>query len=150
MASVSVISQSKPNKDGSRPIAIQIIKNRNPSLIHIGYSVHPTDWNAEKNRVKKSHTNHIQLNHHILKKLSDATDQVIAHETHHPDATIAAIRQKIKPGAGDSFFDWAYDYNDLLKVGKKFNQHNAQKLLIDNFRKFMGSRFHSQRSPLAF
>jgi hypothetical protein len=35
MASVSVILREKPNKDGSLPIAIQIIKNRKTSLIPI-------------------------------------------------------------------------------------------------------------------
>ena len=72
MASIKVILRNKQNKDGTSAIALQIIKNRVSSLVHIGHSVEEKHWDAISGKVKKSHPNSVRLNNLIAKKLSEA------------------------------------------------------------------------------
>lgn len=69
MASISVILRTnrKPTRQGSFPIAIQIIINRKPFITHVGYSVKPEFWNSKKQRVRKTHPNHAEINLEIFK-----------------------------------------------------------------------------------
>lgn len=135
MASVSIIRRKKQNKDGTYPVAIQIIKDRFPSLITIG-RIDLQHWDDEKGQVKKSHPNHHRLNNFFRKKLAEATDNALDIETKKPEASAKAIRQKIKPKTGISFFDQADEY---LKVAKatNYNIYMSERPRIKHFREFL-------------
>ena len=59
MSVIVILRLNKQLKDGTYPIAIQIIKNRKPAIIHLGYSVKLEEWDD----VKKSVRNLIQIPH---------------------------------------------------------------------------------------
>src|ERR1700738_3195204 len=71
----------KLNKDGGLPITMRITKDRKTSFIYLGYSAKEDDWDESKQRVKKSHPNHVRLNNFILKRLLEATDGALELET---------------------------------------------------------------------
>jgi len=138
MATVSIIRRKKPYKDGTYAIVIQIVKDRRPSLVTIGrISAH--DWDDDKKEVKKSHPNHQRLNNLFRKKLAEATDNALDIETKKPEATAKAIRQKIKPKAGVSFFAQAEEY---LKVKKatNYNIYMSERPRIKHFREFLNGQ----------
>jgi integrase/recombinase XerD len=136
MASVSIIRRKKQNQDGTYPIAIQIIKDRYPSLITIG-KVKACDWDDQKREVKKSHPNRKYLNNYFRQKLAEATDKALELETKKPEASAKGIKNKIKPKAAPTFFEQANLYLEDLKKAGKYNQYTADKPRIGHFREFL-------------
>jgi integrase len=138
MSSVSVILRlNKPLKDGTFPLAIQIIKNRKPAVLHLGYSITDEQWDEESKRVRKSHPNSARLNNFIKKRLSEASDTKLELETNEKNVTIVSIKQKIKPSGGSTFFSQAESYLTQLKDGGKYNQYTADKPRIGHFKEFI-------------
>jgi len=105
MSSVSVILRlNKPLKDGTYPLAVQVIKDRKKTVFHIGYSVSQDEWDEDNKRVRKSHPNSVRLNNLIPQQLAAASDTKITLETDKPDVTVRVIKEKIKPSVAPTFF----------------------------------------------
>lgn len=145
MATVKIILRKKKNKDGSvqlnkdgtLPITMRITKDRKTSFIYLGYSVKEADWDEANQRVKKSHPNSARLNNFILKKLADANDNVLELETTRSYVSSKAVKNKIKPSAGATFFPQADAYLNRLKENGKYNQYTADKSRVKHFKEFM-------------
>lgn len=137
MASVKVILRKEIKQDGTSPLAIRITKNRKSSYIYFDYSIKPEDWDAEKQRVKKSHPNSARLNNFLLKKLAEANDQTLELESQKSFVTSQAVRQKIKPSAGSTFNAQSELYLQRLKEAGKYNQYTADKPRIKHFKDFV-------------
>src|SRR6185312_9464380 len=103
MASVKIILRKEEKQDGTYQLAIRITKNRKSSYIYLEYSVHPDHWNAEEQRVKKSHPNSARLNNFLLKKLAEANNSALEIETEKTYASARSVRNKIKPDVGATF-----------------------------------------------
>ena len=129
MASVKIVLRKKKNKDGAYPLAIRITKDRRSSFIHLGgYTLkNLNDWDATKQKVKKSHPNSNRLNNFLLNKLAEANDKSLELETQKSEVSSRAVKQKIKPKGGITFFAQAQIYLDTLKEAGKYNQYTADK-----------------------
>ncbi len=136
MSSIKVILRKERKADGTYPLAVRITKNRKSSYIYLEYSVKPTDWDAKGQRVKKSYPNATRLNNFLLKKLAEATSKALELETEKNETSSKAIKQKVKPSAGSTFFSQAQEYLDNLKQGGKYNQYTADKPRIGHFKDF--------------
>lgn len=132
-----MVLRQKQISDGTYPLAIRITKDRKSSFIHIGHSVKQTDWNDKEQRVKRSHPNSARMNNLILKRLSEANNHLLDLETQKDDVTTKAVKQKIKPSTGSSFFAVASVYLDNLKKNGKFNRVSADKPRINRFKEFL-------------
>jgi integrase len=138
MASVRVVLRSKKNKDGSYPLAIRITKDRKSSFIHLGHSLKSKkDWDKATQQVKKTHPNSTRLNNFILKKLADASGTAIELETQKDQVSSRAVKQRIKPTSGLTFFAQATVYLENLRKAGKYNQYTADKPRIKHFREFL-------------
>lgn len=137
MASVKIVLRKKQNQDKTYPLAIRITKDRKSSFIHLGYSIKLTDWESKEQRVKKSHPNSTRLNNLILKKLSDANNSMIDLEVQKSNVTSKAVKHKIKPIAGPTFFEQANVYLANLKQSGKFNRISAEGPRIKRFKEFL-------------
>ncbi|MFN8343442.1 MAG: site-specific integrase [Spirosomataceae bacterium] len=137
MATVKVILRKELKQDGTYPLALRITKNRKSSYIYFDYSIKPEDWDAEKQRVKKSHPNSARLNNFLLKKLAEANDQTLELESQKSFVTSQAVRQKIKPSAGSTFNAQSELYLQRLKEAGKYNQYTADKPRIKHFKEFV-------------
>ena len=138
MASLKLLLRNKPKKDGSKPLVLQIIKNRKSSIISTGYYCKDKDWDALTQRVKKSHPNYVRLNNFLIKKLSEATDNALELETNNVEVNARAIRHRIKPSGTTTFFGQAQLYLDRLEQAGKYNQRTADKPRVKHFREFIG------------
>ena len=136
MFHVKVVIRQKKNKDGLMPLAIRITKDRKTSFIHVA-NVLEKDWDAEIQRVKKSHSNSARLNNLILKKLSEANDKALEMEAQTSAVSSRAVKQKIKPSAGSTFFPQAEVYLSNLKKTGKYNQYTSNKPCVKHFREFL-------------
>lgn len=120
------------------PLVIRIIKNRKASEIHLGYRIKESDWDVAAQRVRKSYPNATRLNNFLLKKISEANNGALELETNKMHVTASAVKNKIKPSAGSTFFDQSKVYLDNLKAGGKYNQYTADKPRIKHFKDFIG------------
>jgi integrase/recombinase XerD len=136
-ATIKVVLRKKENKDGTFPLAIRITKDRKTSFIHLNHNILPKDWNVAEQKVKKSHPNSARLNNYIAKKHSEALDGALEIETKKTDASAIAVRQKIKPKVGATFFPQADDYLLNLQASGKFNRYSPDKPRIGHFREFL-------------
>lgn len=140
MASIKIVLRKEEKQDGTFPLAIRITKDRKTSYIYLNYSVLPKDWNAEEQTVRKSHPNSARLNNFITKKLSEARDNALEIETKKAEVTAKAVRHKIKPKVGATFFPQANDYLENLKKSGKFNRYSPDKPRIGHFREFLNDQ----------
>jgi len=138
MATVKIILRNLPNKDGLYPLALRIIKDRKPSIVHIGHAVKIGDWDAHAQRVKRSHPNHARLNNLISKKLHEANDTLLDLETNKKDTTAISIKNTIVADKAGTFKKQAKIYLDQLKKTGKYNRHNNDSPKIERVIEFSG------------
>lgn len=138
MSTVKIVLRQKPNKDGTLPLCLRITKDRKTSFIHLGYSLREDDWDAIAQRVKRSCSNHVRMNNFLMKKLSEATDSTLELETTKSAISVKAVKNKIKPSSGASFFGQAEAYLTKLQKSGKYNQYTADKPRIKHFKEFIG------------
>ena len=142
MATVKLVLRKRPNKDGTYPIVIRVIRDRKPSYIALGYAVKETEWDAAGERVKKSYPNSVRLNNLPLKKKAEAQNSLIEQDTKHQPVSIPAIREKVNPlGSAKttaSFFVQAKVFVDNLQQAGKYNRHKSEASRIKIFREFVG------------
>ena len=148
MASVKVILRNKKNKDGTSAIALQIIKDRVSSLVHIGHSVEEKFWDAQSGKVKKGHPNSVRLNNLISKKLSEANDKLLDLEVQKKDTTSNSIKKNIKSDGNSLFIQQGEIYLATLKQAGKYNRHTADKPRIGRFKEFL--KINDLGSDIAF
>lgn len=139
MAFIKVVLRKKLNKDGTYPLAIRITKDRKASFVHIGYNIKEADWDANAQRVKKSHANSARLNAFIATKLSEATNTALELDTVKQIVTAKSVTRKIKPKAGSSVFSQADLYIQRLKDDGKYNRWNSEKSNVKNLKEFLKS-----------
>jgi integrase len=137
MASIKVVLRKEEKQDGTYPLALRITKERKTSYVYLNYSILPKDWNAGDQVVKKSHPNSARLNNYLAKKLSEARNSALDIETKDSGVSVRAVRHKIKPAAGATFFPQANDYLETLKKDGKFNRYSPEKPRIGHFREFL-------------
>lgn len=137
MTSIKIVLRQKKGKDNTFPLAIRITKDRKTSFIHVGHDIKQSEWDADNQRVKKSHPNSTRLNNYLLAKLAEANDKALTLETATDHVTARTVKQKIKPTGGGTFFAQAKIYlDDLYKAGN-YNVYNADKPRIKRFRAFL-------------
>lgn len=137
MASVKIVLRNEKKADGLFPLAIRITKDRKTSYIYLDYRIAESDWDSAAQRVKKSHPNHARLNNFLLTKLAEANDGALEIETRKAHVSAKAVRNKIKPSAGATFFPQAQSFLDDLKKSGKFNRYSSDKPRIGHFKEFL-------------
>ena len=141
MATIKIVLRNKKNKDGTSPdrlpLTIRITKDRKTSFIYLGHYLKVNEWDAVEQRVKKNHPNASRLNNYIIKKLSEANGVSLDLETQRSEVSSKAVKQKIKPKAGSTFFAQAELYLDNLKESGKYNQYTADKPRVKHFKEFL-------------
>lgn len=137
MSKIKIVLRKKQAKDGSFPLFLRITKDRKSSYIYLGHNLNESDWDKDGQRVKKSHPNSVRLNNYLLKKLSEANDSALEIETKKQHVSAKAVRNKIKPNAGATFFPQAEDFLNKLKACGKYNQYTSDKPRILHFKEFL-------------
>lgn len=137
MATIKIVLRKKQRKDGKYPLAICIIKDRNPSYINLGQNINESEWDAVKQRVKKSHPNSTRLNNYIQKKLADTTDKLLELEIHNSNISFKAIRKGLRPSPHATFFSQATIYVDNLKKSGKYNRISTERSRVNRFKEFL-------------
>ena len=131
-------SGKEVKKDGTSPLAIRITKDRKSSYIYLEYSVNEKDWDNINQRVRKSHPNSVRLNNFLATKVAEATNTSLEIETEKKEVSSRAVRQKIKPQGGLTFFGQAEIFIKNLKESGKYNRVVADEPRLRHFKEFLG------------
>ncbi len=136
MASVKIILRTKKKKDGTYPLALQIIKGTSKSISHLGHAIEPKHWNAKERRVKKSHPNSQRINTLLSARLAEAEGKLIEFEVDKKDVSPKVIRDniKLKPS---NFFTLSESYLNNLDQSGKYNRVHSEKPRIKHFKEFL-------------
>lgn len=143
MATVNIVLRIKKpkedikNKEIEYPLAIRITKDRKSSFLYTGYKVKEAEWDASTQRVKKSHQNSGRLNNYLIKKLAEATNTALELETIKTEVSSKAVKQKIKPTGGATFFPQAELYLENLKKAGKYNRFVSDRPRVKHFKEFL-------------
>lgn len=133
-----ILYKNKRNKT-KHPLALRITKNRKSKYMYLGVSISEEDWNAEESRVKKSHPNYKQINHLILKKLTSLDDIILDSEANEKNSTILEIKKQAKrEKVHNSFFEFAKEQFETLKMLGKYNDAISSESRIKYFKEFVG------------
>lgn len=147
MATVKIVLRKKVNKDGTYPLALRITKDRKSSFIHLGYNLKEEDWVVDEQRVKSSHPNSKRLNNFLLKKKAEANDTSLEIETQKKEISTKAIKQKIKPKGGATFFKQADIYLKNFEQTGNYNCYIAEKSRVKIFQLFISGRDITKNKP---
>ncbi|MBE9602669.1 site-specific integrase [Pedobacter sp. MC2016-24] len=145
MASIKVVLRKKKHTDKKTQVetftyhlALRIIKNRKPSFIFLGQTLDGAhQWNEEAQMVKKNHPNSVRLNALILAKRTESTDMAIDLEIKKKDHSAVAIKNKIKPLIGASFFAQADAYIELFRLAGNYNRVTSESPRIKHFKEYL-------------
>jgi integrase len=142
MSALKIVLRKKADEnkkipeDKPFPIAIRITKDRVSSYTYIGHSATINQWDAIKQRVKKSHPNSTRLNNLLSTKFAEANNKLLDLETLKNDVSSRAIKSGLTSAKHATFFKQADIYLDNLKKHGKFNRQSADKPRIERFREF--------------
>lgn len=138
MSSIQAILRKKMNKKGMYPLAIRITKNRKSSYLYLGQYLNQKDWDAIKQRVKKSHQNSARLNNLIASKLAKINDSVLEIESKtEVENNLADIKNSIRNKYDkNSFFSFAEKHLSNLIKNKKLSRENSERPLLNRIKKF--------------
>lgn len=137
MASVKIILRRKNNKNGTYPLALQIIKDRKKSISHLGHSIEEKYWDEGTGRVRKTHPNSARLNNFLNKKLADAEDKLLELQSQKKDLSPKSIKDDIVDNKNKSFFALADIYLDNLRQRGKYNRITSEEPRIKHFKDFL-------------
>ncbi|GAA4277044.1 site-specific integrase [Aquimarina mytili] len=146
-----ILFKGKKKVDGKYLLTLRVTHDRKPSYLFFEW-VNEKDWDQTQMRVKKSHPNSQRLNHHILKKLTEANDTILEYETKKKPYTSSDIVNLLRGGQKDgSFFKIAEEYIDELTAQGKINRAKPDSSRIKLFKEFLKGRdiqFYEINEPL--
>lgn len=122
MASIkTILYKGKLLKDGSRPIIIQIIHERQTIRLSLGHGVEEEFWDKKTGKVLDSHRNSKALNALILQKLAEAEKMVLKLETEKEDFSIEEVQTRVRKRKPKfSFYGYTEKLIDEMKTARRF------------------------------
>lgn len=142
MATIHAILRKKSNKQGLYPIAIRVTQNRKSIFPHTGQYIEEKHWDAQKEKVKKSHPNSTRLNNMIASKLAHINAVVLEVIAKKGDEFhVSEIKLRLTSNnTGNSFFDFAEKYILQLEQSKKFSRVDSEQPLLNRIKGYMNGR----------
>lgn len=138
MASIKLILRNnQQDKQGLCPLYIRIIKDRKAKFITTGIKLNSNEWDEEKQKVKKNHSNSARMNATLAQKIADASGMIADTERKSKHITARKLKEAIKGKDALNFFN--YSYNKLEKVRPNYseNTYAIYKMQLDKFKKFV-------------
>ncbi|MFV9552539.1 tyrosine-type recombinase/integrase [Algibacter sp. PT7-4] len=141
MASIKLIlKKSKVDKSGKAPLYLRVIKDRKTKFISLSLKLEPNEWDEEKQKVKKNHSNSTRLNKYITQKVADAQGQIADLETKNQSTSARKLKEAIKGKPLVNFFEYAYNRCEKQKHTLALSTYNNYKNYLKKFEKFVGHK----------
>lgn len=125
MASIKVkFINDKTLKDGTHPIAIQVIHQRKKKLLYIQHSLMPNEWDFENNQPNPKYSNYKSLRSRIKFVINQLEKIVLDLENSGNPFTVEDIAFKFRPGkqSNDELIFFEEYVNELIHRFKELNK----------------------------
>lgn len=121
------LDSRKPKKDGTCPVVLRLSHNGLTSVLNLGYSVFPADWDDTKRRVRKTCKvveNVAWLNTYLTEAKSSAMKRIteLSEKGTLPGMPIAEVRQQIERKKGrnpNTFFSFTETLIKQMKAARE-------------------------------
>ncbi|PYE80923.1 site-specific recombinase XerD [Winogradskyella epiphytica] len=141
MSSIKLILRTdKMDKAGESPLYIRIIKDRKTKFISLSLKLKPNEWDEDKQKVKKNHSNSTRLNAYISQKVADAKGEIADLERRNQSTTARKLKEAIKGKPLTNFFEYADNRCEKLKDTLAYSTYKNYKTYLNKFEKFVGHR----------
>lgn len=141
MATLKILLHSKKSNDGNKKIhhlALRVTVNRKRSYYYFGHALNLEDWNAQTEKVKKTHPKCAQINRLIRKKYDQVDDIIFESQSSNTKLSAKEIVDSIRCNPkGRSFFELADEHVLDDERSKKFNRAISDRSKIKRIREFV-------------
>jgi site-specific recombinase XerD len=141
MASIKLVLRiNQEDKTGHSPLYIRVIKDRKAKFVATGVKLKQTEWDDEKQKIKKNHPNSARMNAFLAQKIADAEGTVADHERKRKSISARKLKEVIKGKDMANFFEYAYNRCERIKGTVSVATYRNYKQYIGKFEKFIGHR----------
>lgn len=134
-----ILRTQKRDKRGRCPIWIRLSDKDGDRYLSLGVKVQPSQWNASKACVRKSHPNSAQINLLIQRRESEAEEEILRIRLSDKTPTVRQVKQQlVKDDAGD-FFAFAHSHLEDLQAREKIARYRRLKATLGKLEDFAGS-----------
>lgn len=129
------LREERPNKRGLCPVYLRITHNRKLKYLNTGIKLYPSDWNPDKELVRRSHRTYNKLNQEldIIRENASSAYRELNREKR---ASADAIKKRLEYASKDNFFTLANEYLETLDSAGKFWTWKQTKVAIQKMRDY--------------
>jgi site-specific recombinase XerD len=141
MSSIKLIlRKNKVDKAGESPLYLRVIKDRKTKFISLSLKLNFNEWDEDKQKVKKNHSNSTRLNAYISKKVADARGEIADLERRNLSTTARKLKEAIKGKPLTNFFEYSYNRCEKQKDTLAYSTYKNYKTYLKKFENFVGHR----------
>ena len=141
MASIKLILRTnKIDQSGHSPLYIRLIKDRKTKFVAVGVKLKESEWDDEKQRVKKNHPNSARMNASIAQKVADAEAQVADLERKVKSVSANKLKEAIKGKDIPNFFEYSTKRCENIKGSVSISTYRNYVLYLKKFEDWVGTR----------
>lgn len=141
MASIKLILRTnKIDQSGHSPLYIRLIKDRKTKFVAVGVKLKESEWDDEKQRVKKNHPNSARMNASIAQKVADAEAQVADLERKVKSVSANKLKEAIKGMDIPNFFEYSTKRCENIKGSVSISTYRNYVLYLKKFEDWVGTR----------
>jgi len=141
MASIKLILRNdKVGKTGEAPLYLRLIKDRKTKFISLGVRLQPNEWDEDKQRVKKNHSNSARINALLAQKVAEAEGQVADLERKKSQPSAKKLKEAIKGKAATNFFEYSYARCEKQKTTLSPATYRNYVKYLNKFETYMGTK----------
>ena len=141
MASIKLVLRTQQeDATGQSPIYIRLIKDRKAKFVATGVKAKASEWDDEKQRLKKNYTNSARMNAFLSQKVADAQAQVADHERTKKSVSARKLKEAIKGKTDPNFFEYCEKRLEVLKGIVAYRTTVIYGVYVKKFEKFLGHR----------
>lgn len=141
MASIKLVLRTQQEDGtGQSPIYIRLIKDRKAKFVTTGVKAKASEWDDEKQRLKKNYPNSARMNAFLTQKVADAQAQVADVERTRKSVSARKLKEAIKGKEDPNFFNYCDRRLEKIKSIVSYRTADIYNIYIKKFEKFIGHR----------
>ncbi|MEM0998621.1 MAG: site-specific integrase [Bacteroidota bacterium] len=141
MATIKVLIRTeKTKKNGEAPLYIRLTQDRKSKYISLGFGLLPRQWDADKQRVRKSHPNAPRLNALIAEKRAEVEGLALEVARGQKKITRKRVKVVLQHGSDESFFDYAQEFLDKLAREGRHGTFRNYRSSLNCFRTWLADQ----------
>jgi len=133
------LRKDKTYKNGESPIYLRVTHNRKVKWWSTGVSLKKSDWNDEKEKVRRSHPGYKKLNDHLTRQKTEARNIELDLKKH-DDFSLKKLKRKISGRNDDDFFVFAESYLQELQDADRYWPYRHAKVIVNKVEDFQGGK----------